>query len=338
MQPGQQPPPPAVVTQMLLGRWVSQAIGAAAKFGYADQLAEGPKTADELGKLTRTHGPSVFRLLRGLASVGIFTESDGRWSNTPLSDTLREGVQGSVRAMALFVNHEVHIKSWLGLWHAVQTGKSGFVHMHGKNAWEFIEENPDVGEIFNAAMTSFTSTIAHAVVEAHDFAGVEQLCDVGGGHGMLLTTILEKHASMRGILFDLPHVVAGAGAVLGKSAAAKRCEIVGGDFFRSVPAAEAYISKHVLHDWSDNDAIRILKRIHESAPAGARLFLVEGVIRPGNEPDMAKIVDLEMLVVTDGGRERTEKEWAGLLAEGGFELGKVVPTKSPACVLEATKS
>jgi hypothetical protein len=336
----QQPPalpPPAIVMQLLLGRFVSQAIGAAAHFGYADHLAQGPKTGAELAALSKTHAPSVDRLLRALASLGVFAESEGRWVNTPLSETLREGVPGSVRATALFFNHEVHVQAWLGLRHAVETGDSGFIRMHGKSAWRLVEERPDLGDLFNAAMTSLSFAVSHAVVEAYDFAGVETLCDAGGGHGLLLSRILETHPKMKGILFDLPQVVAGAENVLGKSPARGRAEIVGGDFFASVPSAGAYIMKSILHDWSDADSVRILKNIHAAAPAGARLLLVESVIQPGNGPDLGKLIDLEMLVVTDGGRERTEQEWHSVLAEGGFELERVVPTKSPQSVIEARK-
>lgn len=332
------PPPPMQMTQLITARMVSQAIGTAARFDFATLLAAGPQTVESLAQRTGTARGGVYRLLRGLASVGVFAETKpGTFANTPLSETLRSDVPGSVRPMALFFTHDAHLAAWRGLDHAVKTEQSGFEHIHGMSPWDMVTKDRELAEVFNGAMTGFSAQIGHAVVEAYDFSGFDELVDIGGGHGMLLSLIAAANPRLQGVLFDLPHVVAGAAPVLEAGGAAARVRVVGGDFFDSVPSSSAYISKSVLHDWGDADCLRILKSIHRAAKPGARLLLVESVIAPGNDPDMGKLIDLEMLVMTQGGRERTAPEWTGLLAEGGFRLDRIVPTRSPACVIESTR-
>jgi SAM-dependent methyltransferase len=334
-----QPPPPAVMMQMLVGRWTSHALGAAAKFRYADHLAGGPKSADELAKLTGTHGPSVFRLLRALASLGVFSETEpGTFANTPLSETLRNDVPGSMAAMALFLNHPVHIQAWTELPYGVKTGESAFEHAHQAKPWDYLARHPDVAPVFNDAMTAFSAMVGGAVVEAYDFSGIGTLVDVGGGHGGLLTGILQKNPSLRGVLFDLPPTVGDAArALVERSGTADRCQIVGGDFFESVPSGDAFVLKAIIHDWSDVDSIRILKNVHRASKPGAKVLLVEAPIRPGNDPDLGKLVDLEMLIMTNGGRERTDKEYVALFEASGFALARVIPTRSPVAIIEAIR-
>lgn len=338
MQDAQQPPPHVQLMKMILGRWVSHAIGTAAKLGLADHLAAGPKTTEDLAKLSSVQPQAVGRLLRALASVGVFTEQEpGRFANTPLSEALRVDSPASARAFALMVDHSANINAWLQLDYSVQTGACGFEKAHGAKPWDWMQKNPEFGRVFDDAMTSFSAQIAPAVAQAYDFSGIGKLIDVGGGHGMLLTTILAKNPEMRGVVFDQPSVVAGAKATIERSGTTSRCEARGGDFFAEVPEGDAYIMKHIIHDWNDTDAQRILQAIHKSAKPGSKLLLIESVIKPGNDPDLAKIVDLEMLVVTAGGRERTEREYAQLLEKSGFRLQRVVPTHSPVCVIEALR-
>jgi hypothetical protein len=334
-----QPPPAAVMMQMLLGRFVSQAIGAAAKLKLADHLASGAKSAAEIAPQCGARADTLHRLLRALASLGIFAEQDaGRFVNTPLSETLRD-VPGSVRPMALFFNHASHLKAWAELDFSVRTGESGFIAAHGMPPWEYLNTpaGADAGAVFNDAMTALSAQFAPAAAQAYDFSEIGTLVDVGGGHGLLLRTILAKHPSMRGVLFDLPQVVEGANAPMQASGLSDRVTIVGGSFFEEVPAGDAYIMKHIIHDWSDDKAIHIFKTIAKQAKPGTKLLLVEGVIKPGNDPDMGKIIDLEMLVVTEGGRERTEDEYRAILKSGGFTLRRVLPTMSPMSVIEATR-
>lgn len=331
-------PPPLQIIQMAFGRHVSQAIGAAAKFDFATHLATGPKTADQLAELTGAHAQSIYRLLRALASVGVFTELDsGAFANTPTSETLRSDIPGSTRAMVLYFNHPFHLAAWNGLPYSVETGKCGFQHVHGQAPWDYLATHPDVAAVFNDAMTSVSAQIAFGVLSAYDFSGIERLVDVGGGQGLLLGAILSRYPSMRGVLFDQPPVVAGARGVLESTGVAQRVEVVGGNFFESAPPGDAYVMKHVIHDWDDADAGRILANVHRASAPGGKLLIVESVIRPGNEPDLGKILDLEILIVTQSGRERTAEEFGRLLAASGFELTRVIPTPAPAVIVEAIR-
>jgi len=330
-------PPSAVIMQMLFGRFVSQAIGTAAKLKLADHLSSGPRTFEQLAKDANAHPPSVYRLLRALASLGVFAEQEhGRFANTPLSEALRDQ-PGSVRPMALFFNDASHLKAWTALDYSVTTGACGFEKAHGSSTWDYVSSHADVSEIFNNAMTSLSAQFAPAVAMGYDFSGIATLVDIGGGHGTLLGTILGRHPALRGVLFDLPHVVAGAPKQLASMGVTERCEVVGGDFFKQVPTGDAYVMKHIIHDWDDARSIEIMKTIHRAAKPGAKLLLVESVIKPGNTPDMGKILDLEMLVVTQGGRERTEAEYRALFEAAGFKLERLVPTMAPVTVLEAIR-
>lgn len=323
-------PPNAMLMRMLLGRFVSQAIGTAAKLGLADHLADGARSADDLAAATGANGAAVYRLLRALASVGIFTESEhGVFTNTPLSEALRDR-PGSARPLALFFNNEVHLRAWTAIDHSVKTGESGFEHALGQAPWSYLSSHPETAVVFNNAMTALSSQFAPLVVDAYDFSDLSTLVDLGGGHGLLLNSILQKNPSLKGILFDVPHVIASAPAI-------ERCEAISGDFLKEVPAGDAYVMKHIIHDWGDTDAVKIFETIHRTARRGTKLLLVESVIAPGNAPDLGKIIDLEMLVFTHGGRERTETEYRALLKAGGFTLQRVIATKGPVSVIESVR-
>jgi hypothetical protein len=334
------PPPAAQMLQLIIvGRQISHAIATAARLDLATQIGAGTVASDELARRTGAHPDALYRLMRALASIGVFAEEEsGNFRNTPLSETLRADVQGSALPMALFFGHDFHVEAYLGLDHSVKTGEPGFEHVHGMPVWDFVVKHPDIGGIFNNAMTALSSAFGPAIAEAYDFTRFDRLIDVGGGHGQLLASILARHPGPHGVLFDLPHVVAGAKAVVESRGLTPRIDIVAGDFFESVPAAGAYIMKNVLHDWSDADATRILRTIHRAARPGARLFLAEAVLAPGNQADVAKFMDLEMLVATRGGRERSAAQWTTLLRTGGFELDRVHPTASSLALLEATRT
>lgn len=325
--------------QFVMGRFVAHAIGVAATYDLATHLAAGPLTAGALAAKAGVDEGAMRRLLRALASVGVFAETaPGTFTNTPLSETLRSDVPGSLRAVALFFNHDQHVKAWLGLAHSVKTGGSGVEHVHGRPVWDVLAGDADFSKTFNDAMTSLSWQMAHAIIGAYDFSGIGELADIGGGHGQLLGAILQANPAMRGVVFDLPAVVTGTGAVLQGLGVADRARVVGGDFFVEVPAADAYIMAHILHDWSDTDAVRILSSIRRAMRPGARLLVAEAVVRPGNEPDGAKFLDLEMLVITSGGVERTEEEWHHLLGQAGFRLERIVPTPSMVSLIEARTS
>jgi len=331
-------PPPVAMMLTLMGRLFAQAIGSAARFGFADQLAEGPKTVDELAAATGALPSSVHRLLRALAGSGIFTEVEpGRFANTPLSETLRSDVPGSMRGFAKFFTHEAHTSAWFGLDYSMRTGKSGFEHIHGKSFWQYLKENPEFAADFNESMSDLTLQHASAVAETYDFSGIGTVVDVGGGHGALVTAILERYGDMRGVLFDLPEVVAGAREHVGKSSAAGRCDIVGGDFFAEVPDGDLFVLSHVIHDWSDEAAIAILKSVAKKAKPGTKCLVIEFVVKPGNDFDMAKRTDLEMLIMTNHGRERTQAEFAALFEKSGFCFTRMVATLNDAYIIEAVR-
>ncbi|VTR98520.1 acetylserotonin O-methyltransferase [Tuwongella immobilis] len=329
------PPPEVVMTQLIFGKWVAMAISVAAKLHLADHLANGPLSVAELATRTETHAPSLFRLLRALASVGIFAEdAAGNFAQTPLSQVLRSNVPGSMRAVADYCGADWSWRPWGQLLETVKTGQTAFDAVFGEQVFEYLSKHPHESEVFNEGMTSFSMQESPAVVAAVDFSAFGTIVDVGGGHGHLLGTILMKTPTARGIVYDLPHVVAGAPAHLAAVGLADRCRAEGGNFFETVPAGDAYVMKHIIHDWPDDKSITILRNCRRAANPGAKLFLVEMVIPPGNAPSPGKLLDLEMLVIASG-KERTEAEYAALFAAAGWRLTRIVPTQSPTSVIEA---
>jgi len=313
---------------------VSQAIHVAATLGIADLLWDGPRSVDELAAATGSRATALYRLLRALASVGVFAEADGRFSQTSLSEYLRTDAPGSVRAWAMYMGRPYVWSPWAYLGDSVRTGEPVFPALHGTSAWDYRAAHPEEGAIFDAAMTGLSAAAAAAVVRSYDFSRIRVLVDVGGGQGELLAAILAANPAVRGILFDQPHVVAGAGSVLERAGVADRCEVVGGSFFEAVPGgADAYLLKSVVHDWDDARAVEILRGCREAMSETGRLLLVEGVIQPGNEPDRMKLVDLHMLVML-GGQERTAEDFQRLYAEAGFRLTGIIPTGSPSNIVE----
>ena len=333
------PPPQFAMLQLITGFWVSRAIYVAAKLGLADLVKDSPKTADELARLTGTHSPSLYRALRALASVGVFTDDGrGRFAQTPLSETLRSDTPGSLRALAIVELGQEHYPAWGNLMHSVKTGEIAFDNLFKQNAWEYYAQNPEDASNFNESMRGLTEMVNVAVLEAYDFSGADKLVDVAGGTGRLISSILSAYPRMRGVLFDLPHVIAEAGPLLDAAGVRDRCETSTGDFFRSVPeGGDAYVMKWIIHDWDDEKSTAILKNIRRAMDEKGKLLLIEMVVPEGNQPDLSKFLDLDMMVMT-GGRERTEAEFNSLLAASGFKLTRVVRTASPICVIEAVRA
>ena len=331
--------PQFAMLQMITGFWVSRAIYIAAKLGLADLVKDAPKTADELARLTGTHSPSLYRALRALASVGVFADDgQGRFGQTPLSETLRSGTPGSLRAMAIVELGQEHFPAWGNLMHSVKTGETAFDNLFKQSAWEYYARNPEDSSNFNDEMKGLTEMINVAALGAYDFSGVDKLVDVAGGTGGLISAILAAYPRMRGVLFDLPHVIAEAGPVLDAAGVRDRCETSAGDFFRTVPeGGSAYVMKWIIHDWDDEKSTVILKNIHRAMDEKGKLLLIEMVVLEGNQPDLSKLMDLNMMVMT-GGHERTEAEFKSLLAASGFELTRVIRTASPVCIIEAVRA
>jgi hypothetical protein len=326
-------PPETVLTQIMLGRVASQALYVAAKLGIADLLVDGPKQVDELATAAGANASALYRILRALASLGIFAEQDNKvFALSPTAEALRSDVPNSLRDVAIFWGEDWNWQVWGNILYSVRTGKSAWAQVHGEQVFEYFEKNEEAGRIFDRAMTSFSNVATKAVVEAYDFSGIETLIDIAGGQGRMLNGILMAYPSIKGVLFDLPHVIANARQATTFDG---RCEYKTGDFFVSVPSGgDAYIMKHIIHDWDDERAITILKNIKQAMNPGARVLVVEGVISDGNGQDFGKLLDIEMLV-SPGGKERTAAEYEELFSRAGLRLTRIVPTKSPYSVIEA---
>ena len=285
------PPPEAVITQMIFGKWVAMALSVAAKLRVADALAAGPKDIAELAEKTGTHAPSLFRVLRALASVGVFAEDEGgRFRQTPLSEVLRTGVPGSMRAVADYCGADWSWRPWGKLLETVRTGQTAFDEVFGEQAFEYLAKHPEESAVFNEGMTGFSMQESPAVAEAYDFSPFGTIVDVGGGHGHLLCTILKKYPGPKGVVFDAPHVAEGATPRIAEAGLAGRCRAEGGDFFKAVPPGDGYVMKHIIHDWPDDKSTTILRNCRKAASPGAKLILVEMVIPPGNGPAPGKLL------------------------------------------------
>jgi hypothetical protein len=313
------------IRRMIDGYQLSQAIHVAATLGIADLLVDASRTSDELAAATGTHPPTLYRLLRALASVEILHELDGRrFELTPLGQPLRSDVPDSIAGWAAFIGRPYYWQAWSGLLHSVRTGENAFRHVHGTDVWTFRSTRPDESAVFDRAMTSLSRRSNAAVLAAYEFGRFRTIVDVGGGNGALLAAVLAAHPELQGVLFDQPHVVSGAASLLERAGVASRCRTVGGNFFESVPeGADAYVLRAVIHDWDDDACIRILTVIRHAIAKDGKVLIVERVIAPANEGRDAKFSDLNMLV-GPGGRERTREEFAALLESSGLRLERVL--------------
>jgi hypothetical protein len=315
------------------GYWKSQAIYVAAKLGIADLLQDGPKTSEDLARATATHAPSLYRLLRALASVGVFVEDgQGRFGLTPMAECLRS-VPGSQRSLMIMMGEE-HYRAWGELLYSIQTGQIAFDHVFGKPVFQFLSEHPEQAKIFDEAMVGVHGAETQAMLDVYDFAGIGTLVDIGGGNGSVLAAVLRKYPSLKGVLYDLPGVAGRAQEQVKQAGLANRCQTIGGSFFEKVPAGgDAYLMRHIIHDWNDDQCRQILGNCRQAMTPQARLLVVESVIPPGNEPFMGKFLDLTMLLIP-GGKERTEAEYRTLFESAGFHLTRIVPTATEVSVIE----
>jgi hypothetical protein len=333
-------PPGLVLYQMSIGHYVSRALHLAAKLGLADLMKDGPRTAAELAKDTGTHASALSRVMRLLASVGVFAEHEGgSFALEPLGEMLRSDVPGSMRAAVMLFAGVGIQDSWKELEYCVRTGEPAF-RRHSPDADPFtqIAQDPEQAAIFDKAMATFAPQTAAAVAAAYDFAAFAKVADVGGGNGALLIGILQANPSLGGIVFDLPHAASKAREQVSAAGLADRCEVVAGSFFEEVPrGADAYMLKHVIHDWNDERAAAILCNCRAAMPPHGKLLIVEGVYPAQVDRSLtsrgAAANDVNMLVCT-GGRQRSEAEFRELFAASGFSLTRVVPTMAPVCVIE----
>jgi len=322
------------LTQMVFGAGLSQAISSIAELGVADQIEPGsPRPIKALARETGANERSLYRILRLLASNGVFQEKDNRhFDHTPLSSCLRSDAENSFRPAAQ-IGHRI-FSFWDGLHHSVTTGESAFTKIFGQPLFDYLGSHPELAPIFDAAMVAIHGHETPAMLEAYDFSDVQMLADIGGGNGSLISAVLQRYPRLKGLLFDLGHVVKRSREILQGSGLADRCSIVEGNFFESLPSGpETYLFRHIIHDWSDEQSIQILSNCRKVIPDHGRLLIVEAVVPPGNEPSLAKVFDMVMLALP-GGMERTEEEYRILFDKAGFRLSSVTPTRSIVSVVE----
>lgn len=329
-------PPHVQLIQMGTAYWISRVLYAAAKLGLADHVAMGPKSAAELAGPTGTHAPSLHRLMRTLASLGVLSEDSGhRFTLTPLGEALKTGAPGSARATVLALGGQWIWRTWDNFLYSVETGQPGFEKAWGMLPFNYLAKNPEEASYFNEAMIGFHGGEPPAVASAYDFSAFKTVVDVGGGTGNLLATILSCHVGPRGILADLPHVVGEASSLIEARGLAHRITTEAIDFFKAVPSGgDAYLLSHVIHDWNEDQCLMILGNCRKAMEASSRLLIIEMVLPPGDVPHPGKLLDMQMLV-GPGGQERTEEEYGTLLDKAGFRFTRVVPTESDASVVEA---
>ena len=331
--------PALAMRQLLNGYRVTQILSVAATLGLADLLADGPRTADELAVAAGTQPDALYRILRALASLGVFAETatPRQFTLTPLAAVLRTEHPESQRDFAIFAGGEPY-RAWAELLSSAQTGTAAFERVFGMERFVYLAQHPEESAIFDRAMSAGSRMVVAAIASAYDFAAAGTVVDVGGGRGTLIAAILRAHPTARGILFDQAHVVAGAEPVLAEAGVADRCERVGGDFLATVPeGGGVYLLRRIIHDWDDNRAIAILRNCARAMAPGARVLVAETIIPQGNEPSWAKFLDLQMLVMT-GGRERTAEEYRGLFAAAGLVLTRVIPAGPEERLIEGERA
>jgi len=327
-------PPEAQIVEMVMAQFVTRLVHLAVTLKLPDHVAGGPKTAEELAPLTGTLAPALYRVMRTLASLGLFTEDHAhRFALRPLGEALKSGTPSY--ATALIMGGDLVARAFDNLLYSVQTGKTGFQKSFGVPLFDWLAGHPADASLFHQTMVGIHGMEPPAIAAAYDFSVFKTIADVGGSTGNLLTTILSRHPSPRGILFDLPHVVRDAPAFIAQRGLTDRIQIEAGSFFDRVPAgADAYIFSHVIHDWNEEQCLTILGHCRRAMSPGGRLLLVEMVLPDGDTPHPGKMLDVCMLMLP-GGEERTEAQYAALLDKAGFRLTRVVPTASLVSVVEA---
>jgi O-methyltransferase domain/Dimerisation domain len=329
-------PPKVALLEIAQGAWLSQAMYVATKLRIADALASGPQSADDVAREVGSDPAGTFRLMRALASNGILKQRrDGRFALTRVGKELRSDASDTMAPMVELIGTPEHWEHWTGLLHAVRTGATAADEVRGMPIFEYLETKPAYAEVFNRAMTGVSGMAIESLGQAYDFSDRKLVVDVGGGHGALLGAVLRDAPQANGVLFDQPSVIAGAGAPLEAAGVEDRCTLVGGSFFESAPeGGDAYLLKAIIHDWDDDQSLRILRNIRAVIAPTGKLLLLELVLPEGAPPHPGMLLDLEMMVQT-GGRERTASEYANLLARAGFRQTRVVPTAGPMSIVDA---
>jgi hypothetical protein len=323
--------------EMAMGAWISQAIYVAAKLGIADVLSNGPRSCDEIAAVTRTPAPSLSRLLRALRSLGVIGSVEGgKFELTALGRPLQAGRAGSLRALVLTLG-EIHYEAWGALLHSVKTGAPAFPSVFGARLFEYLDQDRGAGDTFQEAMSDVSALVSQAVMLAYEFSGIHLLADIGGGCGQFLMAVLDAVPDMRGILLDTPAVITAASKRLASHPSRQRCALVSGNLLEAVPrGASGYLLSGVIHDWGDEQAIRILDNCRRAMTPHGKVLVVEMLLPSRDEPSFAALLDLNMLVM-NGGRERTEEDFRQLFDAAGLQITRLVPTLAPQWVIEGRR-
>ena len=331
------PPPHVQLVQMATAYWASRLLYVTAKLSLADHLANGPQSAESLAAATSTHAGALYRLMRTLAGLGLLTEDEGHhFALTPLGQALKSDAPGAARATVLTLAGDWIWRGFEHVLYSLETGKSGVEHSLGEPMFDWLGKHPADAALFSETMIGFHGAEPAAVAAAYDFSGLETIVDVGGASGDLLTTVMANQPAARGVLFDLPHAVVGAPALIETRGLSHRVSIHTGSFFDAVPAGgDVYLLSHIIHDWTEAQCLTILGNCRAAMKPGGKLLIVEMVIPEGNDPHPGKMLDM-MMLVGPGGQERTVPEYRALLGKAAFRLTRVVPTASAVSVVEAT--
>ncbi|HWP93263.1 MAG TPA: methyltransferase [Thermodesulfobacteriota bacterium] len=322
--------------EMIHGNWLAQCIYVAAKLGIADHLKEGPKSSDELSHIIGAEPRALYRLLRALSGLGVFHEEPGkRFSLTAMGELLGRESPNSLNAYIIMINEKECYQSWGNLLYSVKTGGSSFEHVFGQEFLQYVEKKAEFAGVFNQAMVEKYRGVIPSILKTYDFSGFNTVVDVGGGYGQLLIEILKSNPNTRGILFDLPKVIEGAGENIANSGVGERITLIAGDCFDKIPeGGDGYVLKSFINNWEDEDAVKVLSNCRRSMNPDGKLIIIEPVLLPANEPDYGKLMDLQLLVLQKS-RERTREDFEGLLKLSGFSMRSIFRSQSEFSIIEA---
>jgi hypothetical protein len=326
------PKPEDQIMQWITSKWITKPIHVAVELAIPDLLRDGPLSVDSLAEKTNRHAPTLYRLLRALSAVGIFAERDERiFSNTPFSKCLLSDAMAPLARMFL---SEWHDKAWSALEYSIKTGESGFDHAFGKPSFQWIEENPDARKKLDQGQGCKAVGWSNGIMNAYDFSGIDTICDIGGGQGSFLIPILMRYPNLKGIVADMPGTVPAAEKSITEVGLGDRCKAISYDFMNGAPpACDGYFLVNVLHDWEDDNCHQILRNISRSMGTDSKLWIVEYLLEPGPGFSVAKLLDIEMLVMS-GGRERTIDEYQSLVGSAELAVKRVIPTDIGVAMIE----
>ncbi|MDA3953899.1 MAG: methyltransferase [Bacteroidales bacterium] len=330
-------PSNVAIIEMVQGFYVTKAIGVAAELNLAGHLKESEKSISELAILCNSHEESLYRLMRMLSSQRIFIEKKNRiFKNNRLSNTLLDQ-QNSMRHMVIHQVNGINWKMFEELDYTVKTGKNAAQKVLGMDIFEYLENNPDKNELYNQAMTNSSLMLSYAILSEYNFGKINTIIDIGGGQGILLAMILHKYKSVKGKIFDLPHVVEGAKKIAEQYNVTDRLETIPGNFFKNIPkGGDMYFLKSIIHNLSDNQCIHLLKDIKEVLPENGKILIFEPIIETNNRYSFAKLYDIQMLVSRSGGKERTRNEFKNIINESGLKLKRIKQTVAPFYIIEVS--